>query len=72
MCVLFVADIVLVLDNERLLIQLQQDLPSEAHILPLPKSAGVSFLNHRIGRGKNLYKNLEGFIIIMRIYTCTC
>ena len=43
LCVfLFVADIVLVLDNERLLIQLQQDLPSEAHILPLPKSAGVS------------------------------
>ena len=35
------ADVVLVLDNERLLVQLKQDL-HEAHILPLPKSAGVS------------------------------
>ena len=41
----FVADVVLVLDNERLLIQLQNDLPSEANILPLPKSAGVSCIS---------------------------
>ena len=48
MCLLVVADVVLVLDNERLLFQLKQDLPSEANILPLPKSAGVSHISKRI------------------------
>jgi len=36
-----IADVVLVLDNERLLNQLEHDLPKEARILLLPKSAGV-------------------------------
>ena len=48
MCLLVVADVVLVLDNERLLFQLKQDLPSEANILPLPKSAGVSDISKHI------------------------
>ena len=48
MCLLVVADVVLVLDNERLLFQLKQDLPSEANILPLPKSAGVSHISKHI------------------------
>ena len=56
-----VADVVIVLDNERLLIQLQQDLPGEAHILPLPKSAGVSYINRTVSRRENInFLNAEG------------
>jgi len=34
-------DVVLVLDHERLYNDLQRDLPSTTHIVPLPKSGGV-------------------------------
>ena len=34
-------DVVLVLDHERLYNDLQRDLPSTTHIIPLPKSGGV-------------------------------
>ena len=41
--VLFVVvDVVLVLDHERLYNDLQKDLPSATHVVPLPKSGGVS------------------------------
>lgn len=52
-----VADVVLVLDNERLLVQLQKDLFGETHILPLPKSAGVShiFQTHLLYRDYYMY-----------------
>ena len=59
----FVADVVIVLDNERLLIQLQQDLPSEAHILPLPKSAGVSCINRTESRKGDInFSIVEGLL----------
>lgn len=35
-------DVVLVLDHERLYLDLQRDLPSTTNIVPLPKSGGVS------------------------------
>ena len=35
-------DVVLVLDHERLTLDLQRDLPKTTEIVPLPKSAGVS------------------------------
>lgn len=35
-------DVVLVLDHERLYLDLQRDLPSSTDIVPLPKSGGVS------------------------------
>lgn len=42
-CYLSVAvDVVLVLDHERLYLDLQRDLPSSTDIVPLPKSGGVS------------------------------
>lgn len=37
----FPVDVVLVLDHERLYNDLQRDLPSTTHIVPLPKSGGV-------------------------------
>lgn len=36
------ADVVLVLDHERLYIDFQRDLPKETAIVRLPKSGGVS------------------------------
>ena len=44
-------DVVLVLDHERLFIDLQRDLPKETVIVRLPKSGGVSIGN---GRGREL------------------
>ncbi len=39
-----IVDVVLVMDHERLYNDLQRELPSSTHIVPLPKSGGVSDL----------------------------
>lgn len=44
-------DVVLVLDHERLYLDLQRDLASTTDIVPLPKSGGVSELQQG-GRGR--------------------
>ena len=36
-------DVVLVLDHERLYLDLQRDLPKTTDVVPLPKSGGVSW-----------------------------
>ena len=54
----------MVIDHERLCIDLQRDLPSTAQIVPLPKSGGVSLgigrrasdsATAQVGRGKSGY-----------------
>ena len=43
-----VANVILVLDNERLFNDLRKDLPKETNILRLPKSGGVSYSENTI------------------------
>ncbi|XP_065919464.1 polyribonucleotide 5'-hydroxyl-kinase Clp1-like [Dysidea avara] len=60
-CKAFKADAVLVLDNERLLNQLEHDLPQEARILLLPKSAGVVSRSRTVRRATREEKIREYF-----------
>lgn len=52
-------DVVLVLDHERLYLDLQRDLASTTDIVPLPKSGGVSELQQG-GRGRDIHGGTGG------------
>ena len=41
-CLAFDVSQVLVLDNERLVVDMKKNLPPEVNVVPLPKSGGVS------------------------------